>query len=43
MLDWHKRQLKWFREVTGLSDYGVAWISFIKGVVIGMAIYHYFL
>ena len=34
ILDWHKRQLKWFREITGLSDYGVAWISFIKGVVI---------
>jgi len=41
MLDWHKEQLNWFKKTFGISDYGIVWISFIKGVIIGLLVYHF--
>ena len=43
MIKWHKERLDWFKKKTGLSNYGVTWISFIKGLIIGLLIYHFFL
>ena len=38
ILEWHKGRVKWFKKKTGISDYGLHWYSFIKGVIIGVAI-----
>ena len=33
----------WWKKTLGISDYGIAWISFIKGILIGLLIYHFFI
>ena len=38
IIDWHKERIEWFKKKTGCSTYGVYWISFIKGIVIGAVI-----
>ena len=38
MIDWHKERIEWFKKKTGCSTYGVYWISFIKGIMIGAVI-----
>ena len=43
MIKWHKRRIDWFKKKTGFSDYGLAWISFIKGLILGLLIYHFFI
>ena len=43
LLDWHRKQLKWWKKKMGVSDYGIAWISFLKGVGVGVIIYHFFI
>ena len=40
---WHKKNIKWWKKKLNVSDYGVAWIAFIKGLIIGLLIYHFFL
>ena len=42
-IDWQKGRLDWFKKKTGISDYGIAWISFIEGLIIGLLIYHFFI
>ena len=42
-IDWHKGRLDWFKKKTGISDYGIVWIAFIKGLIIGLLIYHFFI
>ena len=42
MINWHKGIVEQFKRKTGISNYGVAWISFIKGLLIGLLIYHFF-
>ena len=39
MLKWHKKQLKYWQEKLGLSTYSVAWISFFKGLKLGLLIF----
>ncbi len=34
--DWHKEYCEFFKEKMGISHYAVYWISFMKGLVIGM-------
>ena len=41
MIEWHKASIDWFRKKIGVSNYGIAWISFIKGLIIGLLIYHF--
>ena len=41
MIEMHKRQLEFWKSKLGISDYGVAWIAFLKGLVIGLAVYHF--
>ena len=43
MLKWHKNQLKYWQEKIGLSNYSVAWIGFLKGLIFGLLIYHFFI
>ena len=43
MIEMHKRQIEWFKMKLGISDYTVAWISFIKGVALGLVFYHFFI
>ena len=32
--EWHKKHVDWWKNKLGLSWYGVAWMSFFKGVLI---------
>jgi len=32
---WHKKYIKWWKKKLNVSDYGILWISFIKGLIIG--------
>jgi len=43
MINWHKRRVEWFKKKFNISDYGVIWISFIKGLILGLLIYHFFI
>tara|TARA_B100001245_G_scaffold205993_1_gene167763 strand:+ start:242 stop:637 length:396 start_codon:yes stop_codon:yes gene_type:complete len=38
MIDWHKKRIEWFKNKTGCSHYGIYWISFVKGIMIGVII-----
>ena len=40
---WHKKQINWWKKKLNVSDYGVAWIAFVKGLIIGLLIYHFFI
>tara|TARA_B100001057_G_scaffold432620_1_gene460879 strand:- start:48 stop:191 length:144 start_codon:yes stop_codon:yes gene_type:complete len=40
-LDFEKKQIEWWKTKLGLSDHGVIWISFFKGILIGLLIYHF--
>mgnify|MGYP004063463145 CR=1 len=43
MLSCHKQLVKTLQEKLGFSNYALAWLSFIKGLIFGLAIYHIFL
>lgn len=43
MLNWHKKQIKYWQDLLNASDYGMLWIAFLKGVIIGLLIYHFFI
>jgi len=43
MIEWHKRCIEYWKKKLNVSDYGVAWMSFIKGIFIGLLIYHFFI
>ncbi len=41
-ISFEKRQIQWWKKKLGVSEYGLAWISFIKGILFGLLIYHFF-
>jgi len=43
MIEYHRRLLESFKNKTGISNYGIAWLSFIKGLILGLLIYHFFI
>ena len=43
MIEYHKELMEALKNKTGISNYGVAWISFIKGLILGLLIYHFFI
>jgi len=43
MLDWHKKHIEWWKQRLGVSWYGVAMIAFVKGLILGLLIYHFLL
>ena len=40
---WHKKYIKYWKKKLNVSYYGLLWIAFIKGLIIGLLIYHFFL
>ncbi len=42
MIELHKRLIKWWQKKFNLSDYAALWFTFIKGLIIGLLIYHFF-
>ena len=43
MIEIHKKYINWWKKFLNVSDYGLLWISFIKGLIIGLLIYHFFI
>ena len=43
MINWLKRYIEYWKKKLNVSDYGAVWISFIKGIIIGLLIYHFFI
>jgi hypothetical protein len=40
---WHKKTIEWWKKKLNVSDYGILWIAFVKGLIIGFLIYHFFI
>ena len=38
-IEWHNRQVDWWKDKLNISWYGVAWIAFAKGVVLTVIVY----
>ena len=36
MIEIHKKYINWWREKLNLSSYGLLWITFIKGLIVGV-------
>jgi len=43
MIKMHKKYIEWWKEKLNVSDYAVLWITFFKGIFIGLLIYHFFI
>ena len=41
VIELHKKQMEWWKKKLRIDDYSVAWIAFIKGLVIGSLITYY--
>ncbi len=39
----HKKYIKWWKKKLNVSNYGLLWISFIKGLIVGLLIYYFFI
>jgi|TARA_A100001234_G_scaffold206548_1_gene203071 hypothetical protein len=33
---WHKKQIRWYRKKLNLTDYKLLWLTFAKGVLVGL-------
>jgi len=40
---WHKKNIIYLNNKLNVSDYGILWIAFVKGLIIGLLIYHFFI
>ena len=43
MIELHQRYINWWKKKFNMSDYGLLWLSFIKGLIIGLIIYNFFI
>ena len=43
MIDMHKKYIDWWKKKLNISDYVVLWVTFFKGIFIGLLIYHFFI
>ncbi len=43
MIEMHKKYIDWFKKKLNISDYAVLWVTFFKGLFIGLLIYHFFI
>jgi len=41
MIDWHKRQINFWKSKLGMGFYGMLWIAFVKGILFGLILYHF--
>ena len=42
-ISWHKKYIKQWEKKLNITDYGMLWVAFIKGAIIGLLIYHFFI
>ena len=42
-ISWHKKYINWWGKKLNISNYGMLWVAFIKGAIIGLLIYHFFI
>ena len=40
---WHKKNINYWKKKLNVSDYGILWIAFVKGLIIGLLIYYFFI
>ncbi len=43
MIRWHKKKMNWLQEKLGISNYAIVWLGFLKGIIFGLLLYHFFL
>ena len=43
MIELHKKYIKWLQKKFNMSDYDLLWLTFIKGLIIGLLVYHFFI
>ena len=43
ILKWHKKKMDWFQKKLGISNYGIAWLGFLKGFIFGLLICYFFI
>ncbi len=43
MLNTHIKLIKYLKDKFGISEYALLWISFLKGLIIGLLLYHIFI
>ncbi len=43
MLEIHKKYINWWKEKLNIPNYGLLWITFIKGLIFGILLYHFFI
>ena len=42
-VNWHKKYINYWKKKLNVSDYGILLIAFVKGLIIGLLIYHFFI
>jgi len=42
-ISWHKKLIKQWGKKLNISDYGMLWVAFAKGVIFGLLIYYFFI
>jgi len=42
-INWHKKAIKRWKKILNISDYTILWIAFVKGLIIGLLIYYFFI
>ena len=40
-ISWHKKIIKYWKKKLNVTDYEILWIAFIKGLIIGLLVYHF--
>ena len=43
MIELHKKYINWWKKKLNITDYTLLWFTFIKGLIIGLLIYHFFI
>ena len=43
MIETHKKYIDWWKKKLNNSDYTLLWVTFFKGILIGLLIYHFFI
>ena len=41
MIELHKKYIFWLEKKLYISNYGILWITFTKGIVVGLLTYHF--
>tara|TARA_B100000614_G_scaffold194081_1_gene175279 strand:+ start:2705 stop:2842 length:138 start_codon:yes stop_codon:yes gene_type:complete len=40
IIKWHRKKINQWQKKLGLSNYALAWLSYLKGLVFGLLLYH---